>query len=535
MNRAFDRPRGFLHGNDGALSVLMLFLVPAFVLIFAAALDISKLNWQRKYVQAQADLSALSAVRKLPNAPVSRVIAGNVTNRNNAFGTVTLQRDQVVFGNFAPDTGFDRGSEQDGVVGLDAVAVTVQSQYQPILLRPFLSGRALWVVREATAARRDMASFTLRNTLIGVDTRRSILDGILADNLQVDGTLLSYEGLAASHVTARDLAQIVSLETGAEIMTFQDLLDAHIEYWQMVEGLAGLGLLPFEAVLGRAGGTMRLADVLRVSPQTARLFLGGTLPDIRVSVFDLIFAMASFSGQSTHHLISITAGLDAAPLADPRVTLDLVDPGVTTFGIASGRTPLQAEVAQVRTTVSATVAGLARVELDIGAAVAEATLTSLNCDAVEPDDTVAHFRVDIHPATYRLRTALLAPVNGQDHANEVPISIAGHSQDVAIRFDQIGTPVPVDNRIAISEVAGALADGLTGLSDDLSAQAGPLGPLLSGLLRVIRDRIDAVDTAIADRPALDGAAQALLDLLGIQVAQAEIVFHSFECNSALVQ
>ncbi|MCR8725409.1 pilus assembly protein TadG-related protein [Frigidibacter sp. ROC022] len=523
----------------GSLSVLMLFLVPAIILIFAAALDISKLNAQRRYVQAQADLAALSAVRHLPDSADSRVVAGNVVWRNGQYGPVTLTADDVVFGNFIPGSGLQPAADQAADHGLDAVDVTVRSRFHPILLAAILSDRQLWVVQHAVATRRDTAAFTLRNSLLRFDSSDSVLDAILADELQMNASLLSYEGLATTYVSARELAGLVNFETGIEVLTFSELLDAQLSYHQLLGGLAHFGFLPLGAVGTTPFGTMRLGDILSISPQVTSLYVERSLPDLRVSVFDLLLAAANLSGKNTHHLLNVGAGLNAAPLADPALELDLIDPGVTVFGLVNGTDPLIAEVAQIRLDASASLAGLAEIELEFQTAAATAELLSLNCDASSPEDILARFRVEIDPATLYLHTALLSAVGGETHAQHATIPIAGSEQFIDLRLDQVGVPVPIDNQITLSAVATALSQLLTDTKTDVEAQRSGLGGLLSPLLAVLLGQLNSLvstlGSTIADFPLIDGAAQALLDLLGLRVAPADLIFHGYGCSSALVQ
>jgi uncharacterized membrane protein len=420
------------------------------------------------------------------------------------------------------------------------VRVTVHSPYHPIILRPFLADADLAVVRTAVATRRDAASFTLRNALLRFDTRDSVLDAVLGDTLALNGSVLSYEGLAATYVTANDLAGIITTQTGAEVLTFDELLQADITYGQMLTGLSQTGFLPIAAIGGLPVGTMSLGDILNVSSAASHVYIGHILPEFRISVLDLVVAMADLAGRSGHHLVNVTAGLNAAPLANPALGLHLVDPGVTVFGLANSLEPLRAEVAQVQVTASGTLANLVRVDLGLQTAVATAELLSLNCAASEPADIVARFRVETAPATLSVHTALLSAINGVSYSDDAaPVPIAGGAQEIAIRFDQIGQPVPVVNPIAVSAVASALSASLTGLKQDLAATKSGLGgllsPLLQSVLSQLTQKIDLLSSLIASQPTLDSSAQALLDLMGIRVAEAEVIFHGFDCTSALVQ
>jgi uncharacterized membrane protein len=523
------RPAG-QSGDSGGMSVLMVFLIPAFILIFAAAIDLTKLNAQRKYVQAQADLAALSAVRRLPDAPDARMVATDVVSRNPMYGAVRMRQDNVEFGTFRAGVGLVPGADQHARRGLDAVGVTVVSRWDPILLDAFFPDDDLWVTRRAVAARRDVATFTLRNALLLADTRRSVLDNVLGDTLRVDAALLSYEGLSTSQITAGTLTDIASAQAGADLLTFEDVLDAELSYAGFLSRLAGAGLVPASAVGGASPGTFRLGDVLSVAPGSTGATWNPRLPDLSLSMFDLLFAIANLSGDTGHHRVSVATGLTAAPLADARIALNLVDPGVTVHGPVNATQPLRAEVAQIQISVSGSLAGLVRLELDAGAAVAEAWLTDLDCRASQPDDIVARLQLRTAPAELRVTAGLLAGAGNTGRSD--PVVIAGRTSEVIIRIADIGQPIEVGNPILVSAVTGAAVQALERLGDDLQVGGSTI---LASVTSSLGTTASALDALIANRPLIDGSAQALLDLLGIRIAAAEVVFHGYGCSSALVQ
>ena len=75
-NASLSRPLArFFRCQDGFLSVVMAILLPAMIMVAGIAIDLSDLNAQRKAVQSQADLAALSGVRNLSTASTTRAAA----------------------------------------------------------------------------------------------------------------------------------------------------------------------------------------------------------------------------------------------------------------------------------------------------------------------------------------------------------------------------------------------------------------------------------------------------------------------------
>ena len=66
-----------------------------------------------------------------------------------------------------------------------------------------------------------------------------------------------------------------------------------------------------------------------------------------------------------------------------------------------------------------------------------------------------------------------------------------------------------------------------------------LGCLLGSLLRSVFDLVTSVvnvlDSILANLGILDALIQGLLDLLGIQLAQADLILNDYSCSGALVQ
>ena len=89
-NASLSRPLArFFRCQDGFLSVVMAILLPAMIMVAGIAIDLSDLNAQRKAVQSQADLAALSGVPNPSTACLQRrsifpLGSGRKVNRGSA-------------------------------------------------------------------------------------------------------------------------------------------------------------------------------------------------------------------------------------------------------------------------------------------------------------------------------------------------------------------------------------------------------------------------------------------------------------------
>ena len=129
-----------------------------------------------------------------------------------------------------------------------------------------------------------------------------------------------------------------------------------------------------------------------------------------------------------------------------------------------------------------------------------------------------------------------------------PVAIAGSTQTVSVTLGQYqsGEPIPVPNVIQVSSLTNSLTNVLSALRGDLEAERSqcsgllgillcPLLNLVSNLLSVLSNLISSLTSLIANALLLDGIVQAVLDILGIELAQAEIILDDYKCGSRLVQ
>lgn len=544
----------FRADTTGAVAVLFVILFPLLLLVGGFATDIALLNGQKRYVQAQADLAAQSAANHLPDPVAVRQVARQVVAANSRYGRITLTDTDIVLGSYSAAGGFVALANQSTAAGASAVRVSVPSRFRPLLLSPILSERDMTLRRSAVAARRAVVVFSLRNRLLGLDTRESILDGLLGPlGIGATVSLLSYEGLANLHLPLKDLLGLLSLDLAVDVLSFNDVLDLSLSLSSVLSRLENAGLLPRGATAGVPDQSFTLGEILTVSPGLLQLGMGDVLPDVSINVFDLVTALLGLAADPAER-VEIGTGLDLAPLAAVKLKIGLIRPAVIAIGSPDDVPAPLARVAQVSVALEANVLAIGTtpllhvaLSLDVGAA--EAVLDSLNCAASAPADRLATFLVETQPVDIALRVGVV-----DSRANVAPkdlqqTGVGGGIKTLHIRKDQFRVPVPVENPLTLSGLVSGVSSFLQSVQTDLQAQTNVstctliilcqvgqiLTSTLSALLAVLTPILDGVAKVLGSVGFIDGILQTLLDLLGISVAQADLVLEDYSCTTRLVR
>lgn len=547
----------FASSESGALSLSLLILVPALFLVGGLATDISQLNAQKSYAQGQADLAAQSAALQLPDIDAARDVARRVVDANDQYGETDAD---VVFGHFSRVAGFQPSVDQSAPRGVNAVEVRVHQPWKTFLLAPVIQSQAHVITRHAIASRKPaVVSFTLRNTLLSVDTNESallnpLLDGLLGvDGLGLDVDVLRYDALADADVSLNALLDR-ALDIEAEVLTYGEVLDAALPISALLDGLAGLGGLPAAALAGggASGPNIAFGDLLTLSPDLEALYVGDVLPDITVNALDLLTVAAGLAGGDPSERLSLDTGVDLSPIANVGLEVGLPQGPVTFIASPADDPPLIARITRLGVDLEAGAGGLLGVGASLSAADATAQLIELNCQAAAGADILARFEVMTAPASLALQVDLLSAIDGKDY-RQPPLAtpVAGTTRIVEVRRDQLGQPVLVPGTISLAALSGSVSSILGGLRSDLQddkeakeqerrdrCRSNPIGcllggivGLLDGLIGLLTNVLDEVTGLLAQTLFLDGLAESLLTLLGIDTAPAELIVNSYSCGS----
>lgn len=560
------RFRTFLRDSQGAVTVFFVILFPLLLLIGGLATDVTMLNAQKRYVQSQADLAAQSAARHLPDAAAVRGVARSVVARNARYGEIVLADADILLGSYDPGDGtFAPHPNQSNPVGSNAVQVVVPSPFRPVLLRPVLQDENITIRRAAVAVQNDIIVFSLRNSLLGVNTQASVLDPLLQNvlGLRLATHVAGYRGLADARVGLNNLlglgAEALNLGIDAGVVTFNDVLNAPIRLSSLL-GLDPLGSLLTPSGAGSAPATLLLGDLLKLSPGLAEAHIGDVLPDISVNALDLVTAMLGLAGAKLpdDERLEIGLGLNLGPLANLDLTVGLLSQPVTVVARMSDSPLPAATIEQADVEISADVVDLGAaglptligLDLDLGAIRARAEPNALHCNATG-GQTLAEFtvtpsladlglsarvlqsRVDSH-----ISAALRGLVSITIESHQAGRNLVGTPQRVAISHQQFQTGEGVT--VGLTSLFGPLRDAVRQLINGLEIKVTLLGGLLGPLLNILLNSVLGIITNLVLVPvlsllagALDGIVMGLLQILGVQILPAELVVHDFSCAGKL--
>lgn len=545
--------RRFLLEESGAVIILAVILLPLLLLVGGIATDVSLFNAQQRYTQSQADLAAQSAARLLPDPAATRAAARQVVAANAKFGTLSLADTDIVLGHHSPETGFRALPDQANPVGATAVRVVVPSPFRPLLLAPLVSPDQITIQRTAVGRKsgRPMAQFVLRNRLLGVNSRRGILDSVLGPlGLGLTTNVLSYEGLANTRLQGSDILNLFTLGLGVEAVSFDDVLNLPVAVPTLLQGMQAMGYLPPSAIAAMPAlpGSITFADVLGMDP-ALMVHAGDVLPDVDISALDLLSTFAALASRPDQR-IGLSTGVDLAPLAALDLDLGLIRPPVRVIASPQDDPPVVAELRQIELGLAADVAPLAglapllRLEADLEVAGASAVVTAIECSLSEPQVT---FSVTTWPAALGVKLGLLDVLAFNSPRALDPIHIAGTVQTVTVSASALPMVVPVNNRINLSGVTGGLNNVLQQLRSDaeqaksqkeqerlariqereakeqerqqriadacrrnpLSCLGGVLGGVLGGLVDGLTATIDGLTSVI------DGLTSVILDITSV--------------------
>lgn len=531
--RVFSRRQ---RGAIGLFGILTLLLALVFT---ALAVDAGRLWFERRQIQAIADLAALEAARGLGcggNAGNVVAAAQAAATRNGFTGDLTASPNVVEVGGLTTVAGLRRFTPGTAT---DAVHVVASETVPASLVLGGFFGESTLISAEATArAEPSHATFSAGSYLLRVSATPEdanllnlLLGGLLGSSLSLDA--LSYQGLAATDV---NLAQLVRAH--GSVGTVEQLLAADLSVAEVI-GLAAAAVGQQAAVDAAVGAgletllsaavnqaNVRLGDVLDVSVPAS-----DAAGKVGINVLDLVTTTLLVANKQ--HAISLPLAVNLGSLINVNALVNVIQPPQIAVGPpgrnAAGDWCAQARTAQleVKATVLANL-GVARLDLALGAQVAqgEAHLESL--------DTVPGATRTVIGATPGIATLNLTNAAGTGPATltalgipvgiglDLPVQTAGSADLVYDVASPVAENLPMTRSIA-APVGNSLAAALSNphaVHLDLPLLGGLLNGILSPLLgSVVSPLLGFIGSALLDP---------LLKLLGIQLGGLDVTIEDIE-------
>lgn len=536
--------------QGGAVALVTVGSLASLLGLTALAVDLGSLYLASRRLQGAADAAALAAVAVPQEAESAarRVIAAN------GAGNVALGIEQ---GSYAPDPDLAPQARFRDDAETSAARVTLAAD-APIYFASLVMGKAtMRMTRRATAARLDLAAFSLGSRLASVDAgvANALLSALIGSKVSL--SLGDYQALLGARVDA--LAFADALRTGLEMedATFGEVLAADVTLPKALQALAaalggGNDAAAAAAVARLAaaatGGAIDLDRAIDLGRYGARAtVLRGT--QVRVAAFDMLRAIAELANGNRQIALDLGAGVPG--IGGTRVVLALgerradspwltvTDDGEPVLRTAQARIYVEAEIGAPAALLTL---GATRIRLPVYVELAEAQarLRAIACPSGPASATVD---LSVHPSlghaalaevdTARLDDFSRSPGQTPAWLLQAPLVRASGYAEAELGSDAwqtlhftaadvaAGTPRRASSRGFAGGIVSSLAADphiqVQGLG--LGLNAGPV----AGLLR----------TAILPlTPALDALLDNLTGLLGVGLGEADAWVNGIRCGQA---
>ncbi|MBI1682256.1 hypothetical protein I4Q42_01090 [Caulobacter hibisci] len=515
----------------------------------ALAVDLGSVYLQSRRLQGVADLAALSAAADLTRADRA---ANATVEVNPVGGTVAVK---VAKGRYDAQQAAPPQRFQAGENGADAARVTVEGQVDLFFAQALLGKPSIPIRRQATAARADLASFSIGTRLASLDggVANALLSGLTGSSVNL--SVMDYQSLVDADVELFGYLDALDTKLGIQAASYDDLLKTNVKTSKALSVLSDV--LSTEGKTRAAGAAKVLASATAAN-QTVKLsalidpgpygrqdrVAGGAGAAIGIDAMLLANAMLTLSNGSRQ--VQLDLGSAVPGLADVDGWLAIGEPmNSTPFMTVTQDKSVVVRTAQARLYVEAKLlgsgllAGAAQVKVPLLVELAsgEAKLAALDCAtrtttlAVKPSvgsltigqiDTgkLSDFKQALSPSKARIVQAPLFTVDG---ASKVDLG-GGSFRNVV--FSNADVKAGTVKTVKTNDLAGTtVATLVTGLTLDVELLGLQLGLGKSAVLTALTPVLSA-----AAAP-LDQVINSLTGLLGVGLGEADVRTNGMRCGA----
>ncbi|MEJ7926487.1 pilus assembly protein TadG-related protein [Sphingobium sp. AN641] len=530
-------------GRDQRGGITVLLASSLFILAGAGtvAVDLGSIYLAKRALQGVADAAALAAngggnaaaQALIDRSPMTGVTVGAIESGFYA-------RDQTV----AIDQRFQPGDPRGG-----ATRIVVQQQVPLFFGRLLVGKSAVAISATATAARTDMAAFSLGTGLASLSggVPNALLSALAGTELNL--TVMDYHGLANAQVDLLGFADALRISLARQGQSHAEIFGSDIPASDILDALADSVADAQTASKLRdignrmTGRSIRLDKIIDLGPlgQTdivddrqslavdaftlLRMILSP--PPDQASAIDLRLDVAGLAGSRL--ILATGGGVAYSPLLTVTADHDVV--------IRTAQTRLYLE-----TTVASALGGLASVRLPlfVELAAAEARLSDINCTAGTPGHgvtlavTPSIGSVALGDIDTNLMTSFQTPVTSRPAqlGQTLVARISGHAQ-IALGGTQPQsvhfTPEDVQFQRARTVQTGDLVQGIAGsLTRGLQVQVTVLGITTS--TGPLSQAVGALLGTTA--PLVDGLLNSVTGVMGVRLGTADVRVHQMRCGQS---
>ncbi len=540
----------FARNEHGGIALISAVAMSALLGTTALVVDMGSVFLQTRRLQGTADLAALAAARDLDHAEAAALATARANGWDGPL-TVTVEK-----GRYADSQAVAAQARfQPGGTDPDAVRVRIESQTPLYFGKTFTGRDSQPIARAATAARADLASFSIGTRLASLDggLANALLGGLTGSNVSL--SVMDYDALANADVDLFDYLDALKTELNLTAATYDEVLDARLSTGKALQALSRALADKGQTRASNAARTLANAAGDRTPAQMTRLFdpgpygaqsrvLGGSGAKVQLDALNLSKAVLQLANGARQ--VQLDLGAAVPGVANLTAWLAIGEPpnNAPWMTITSSRDVI-VRTAQTRLYLEAKVGGSgllapAQVKLPIlvEAASGAAKLKSMSCAQDEAaldvapglgslmvgeidTDKLDDFRTPLTPAPATIAKAPLFSVTGKASA-----SLGGQAWQT-VRFRQDEVRGRVVKTVSTNDLAQATVSTLLG---NLKLDANILGLNLGLGESALTGAVGALLTPLA-RP-LDDVLNSLTGLVGVRLGQADVRMNGLHCRDA---
>jgi len=545
----------FLRDQRGAASVLVALSGGAVLAFAAVAVDLGSIFLQSRQLQGMADLAAMAAARDLPRAQA----AAEATARANGWhGALTVS---VVPGAYAADPTKTADTRfTPGASPANAVQVTLHSEANLFFGRAILGRDTTPISRTATAARADMAAFSLGSRLASLNggVANALLSALTGSSVNL--SVMDYEALVDADVKLFDYVDALRTHLQLEGASYDRVLSTELTtgaalsiLGQVLEDQGQDRAASAVNTLAVAAGQVTkvtLGDLIDVGPYGPQdQAMGGSGAGIGVSAMDLTNATLQLANGGRQLQLDLGAGVPG--LADVDIWLAIGERpnnspwlAVDRDGSITLRTTQTRLVVETKVGANGLLGAIAQVNLPLAVdvAAAEARLSAINCEA-------GSAVLDVKPSIGELWVGQIDKTDMDDFTKALTVQDAtvlstlllkvkasanaelGGASWQQVSFSAADISGGVTKTVRTNDIAQATTASLLGnLSLNVSVLGLGLGLGQAGVTSALGQILGA-----AAAP-LDSVLNTVLELVGVGLGEADVRVSGLRCkDSALVR
>lgn len=558
--RFLRKARALAHDRRGAISIITALSALVLIAFTAGAVDFGNVFLHTRQLQGMADLAAMAAAKDLTHAEA----AATATAHANGWDA-PLSVD-VTTGIYRPqaDIAVDERFTPDNSAAINAAKVTLRSTADLYFASVLLGRSSLSISRSATAARAELASFSIGSRLLSLQggIANSLLSALLGSNVTL--SVMDYNALASAQVDLFRYSEALKSRLDLEAASFNQTLATKMSVADALGGIADVLTADGNSVAAGAMQTIanaagneeiEMGNLMDLGPYGDQDFInpdGGS--GVTVSALDLAAAALGLAQGGRQVQFDISAGVPG--LTGITATLAIGERPANSPWIAiTDRNDVIVRTAQARLYIHARLgpqggllSGVASIDVPIFVelASAEAKLSAIQCGATAADHSVT---LSVAPSIGKAAIASLDMGTFGDFEAEPAFSYAELVKTALIQVTgfakaELGGQTWKSVSFNGSEIASGTVK--TVKTSDL------MQSLFSTLLSTLNLKVKllglglglgsgpvaaAVNAALATVASpLDGVVNSLTGLLGLGLGEADVRVNGVRCNAvALVR